>query len=168
MKPSDAYNFVQANNFIIHPWAMKLGLRHQGVLLSAIRGPDGLHKNDPIKILHRYYRGILLISHSGDPKKAASFMMAMDEDQFEHIMADVLRSIDHYNIHYLLHFAHACEIAGYKAGPENYGPLWLQFYKRLVKKLHLNPETEQELDSRLDADEDTFRNLQAETLDVTQ
>lgn len=153
---------------IIQPWAAALGLRHQGVLLAAVRGPDGILKDDPIKHLQRYYRGVLLVSHSGDAAKAASFMYAMNEEHFAHACADVIRSMDHYNVHYLLHFIHAVEIAGYKAGAENYGPLWRDLYLSFTKKLHVNPETEAELDARLGCDEETFRRNQAETGDVTQ
>ncbi len=35
---------------IVQPWAAKLGLRHQGVLVSAVRGCDSISREDRLSI----------------------------------------------------------------------------------------------------------------------
>lgn len=145
---------------IMQPWTAKLGLRHQGVLVSAIRGCDSVEREDASKHLVRMYRGILLRAHCGDIKKAATFMVPFDQEIWDHTSADFLRSIDHYPNHWLLHWMHACEIVGYKHDMEDIRQSFNHMYIKLVRKFHLLPESEQLLDERLTADEKTFRNAQ--------
>ena len=48
---------------ILQNWVMNLGLRHQGVLVSSIRGCDNAPRHDPSKIIQRLLRGSILIPH---------------------------------------------------------------------------------------------------------
>lgn len=148
-------------NSIIQDWAAKLGLRHQGVLVSAIRGCDSAVREDHSKYLVRTYRGVLLKAHVGDINKAASFMVPFRAITWRVCADSFFSSIDHYPNHWILHWMHACEIVGYKHPDHEIRQEFLFMYKRLVKKFHLNPETEADLDARLNADEDTFKTLQA-------
>lgn len=145
---------------IIQPWAAALGLRHQGVLVSAVRGCDSTIREDDSKHLIRMYRGVLLVPHVGDLKKSASFMTAFDGEIWDNTVADFLRSIDHYPNHWLLHWLHACEIVGFKHPSIVIQEKFKSLYWKLTNKFHLYPESEIELDQRLDADEKTFREAQ--------
>lgn len=147
---------------IIQPWAANLGMRHQGVLVSAIRGCDSVGREDPSKYLVRVYRGVLLVPHCEDINKASSFMVPLNPVEWEKSRMEFFRSIDHYPNHWLLHFMHACEIVGYKH-PDFYltGHHFVYLYAKLVKKFHLHPESESELDARLSADETTFASAQS-------
>jgi hypothetical protein len=147
---------------IIQDWAACLGLRHQGVLVSAVRGCDSVDREDASKILVRTYRGVLLKSHCGDISKAASFMIPFDPKMWDAYKMDFLVSIDHYPNHWLLHFMHACEIVGYKHSDGPIRVAFIQLYYKLVKKFHLQSETESVLDQRLNADEKTFAQNQVE------
>lgn len=128
--------------------------------MSAVRGCDSVPREDMMKQVTRFYRACVLRSHCGDPRQASSFIVWYESaDEFWGIAGPALKSIDHYPTHWLLHMLHAAEILGYKMpGIQRYW--WLDFYGRLVKKLHLNPESEAQLDARLDADEVTFKALQ--------
>lgn len=55
---SEESNFTPATQ----PWVHQLSVMQQSVLLSAIRGPDGLRKNHVSKLLLRWYRRCILIS----------------------------------------------------------------------------------------------------------
>lgn len=156
--PSDEYSIIQ-------PWAADLGLRHQGVLVSAIRGCDSVNREDPSKYLVCVFRGVLLRPHCRDLAKSASFMVPFDAENWDHASADFYRSIDHYPNHWLLHWTHACQIVGYKYR-NNLPPAsleidtrdaFIQMYLRIVKKFHMEPETEVSLDARLNANEDDFK-----------
>lgn len=142
---------------ILQDWVMELGLRHQGVLVSAIRGCDSVSKDDPSKWLIRYYRGCILNPHCGDLKKASSFMVA--EDDFTIVgrkMRVVTSSHDHYPNHFLMHLLQAAEVLGYKHPDTFMRTCWHMFYSDMVKKFHLNMETEQQMDERLNASEEEF------------
>lgn len=147
---------------IIQDWAASLGLRHQGVLVSAVRGCDSASREDASKWLVRVYRGCLLNAHCGDVKKAASFMIPFPENhsEFWDHVSDFLKSIDHYPNHWILHFLHACEITGHYYPDEEIKQCWFSLYTRLVSKFHLQPESLDELNARLGADEDSFRKYQ--------
>lgn len=145
---------------IIQDWAANLGLRHQGVLVSAVRGCDSVQREDASKYLVRVFRGVLLNAHVGDVRKAASFMVPFDPYQWDHSVADFLRSIDHYPNHWLLHWMHACEVVGYKHPNEEIGEAFEDLYRKLCKKFHLFPESVETLDERLGVDEETFRRNQ--------
>jgi hypothetical protein len=145
---------------IINDWAACLGLRHQGVLVSAIRGCDSAEREDASKYLVRAYRGVLLRPHCGDIIKASSFMMPFVAVDFETARLEFLRSIDHYPNHWLLHFTHACEIVGYKHPEFRVAYPFGVLYSKLVRKFHMHPETCEQMDARLGADEDSFKMAQ--------
>lgn len=146
---------------IIQPWAAELGLRHQGVLVSAIRGPDTEEREDVSKYLTRVLRGAVLVPHCKDLSKAVSYMMALDGELWDHSAADFLRGFDHYPLHWLSHFMHACEIIGYKHPDEEYRRCFGGMYASLCRKLHVNAEAEWQLDGRLNASEHDFGLAQA-------
>jgi len=138
---------------ILKDWVTHLGLRHQGVLLSAIRGCDGVPKDDPSKALVLVLRDVLLNAY--DPKPSSFIEHVSDGYELRARMRPVLKSHDHYPVHYITHLMYAAEIIGYK-WPEEARFYWLWFYEQLCKGLHVNPETEKQMDRRLNADEATF------------
>lgn len=142
---------------IVRAWVSQLGLRHQGVLVSAIRGPDGAAKEDPTKWIVRFMRSCVLRAHVGDPAKALTYMVWTESaDRFMEEADRFITAFDNLPIHFLQHFMLAAEICGYKM-PEPQATWWRAFYFRIVRKLHLNPETEAELDARLSPDERAFK-----------
>jgi hypothetical protein len=140
---------------ILKPWTERLGLRHQGVLMSVIRGCDNAPKEDPAKALARSIRYVLLHSFSDKP---SSFIENVDEEELKRRMVAVLSSHDQYPVHYIMHLLHATEIIGYKHPDRDVAARWEWFYRNLAKCFHLNPETEEQLDERLGACEDQFAN----------
>lgn len=140
---------------ILQDWVMELGLRHQGVLLTAVRGCDTVSKNDPVKLISRCVRYEILRCHCGDAAKSVSFIEQVDDDELGRRMKAVLKDFDHYPQHYLQHLMHAAEIIGYKKPDSR----WLWFYEKWCNCLHVNPEGEDQLDARLNADEVAFGKL---------
>jgi hypothetical protein len=140
---------------ILKEWVTTLGLRHQGILMSAIRGGDANAKDDPTKFLLRMYRDIILVSFDKQPSR---FIEKVDFDMsvLKERMDNVLDSFDHYALHFILHIAYAAEIIGYKHPDDLTRELWKYFYETLVYKIHMNPENEEQMDARLNCDEATF------------
>ncbi|UAK24374.1 hypothetical protein [Sphingomonas nostoxanthinifaciens] len=79
-----------------------------------------------------------------------------DEDGWEPLMHEIageyLRELDAIPHHFQLHLIHAAEIVGYKHPDRRIRGWWRQTYERLVHDMHLWPETEEQLDSRLGDD----------------
>src|SRR5690606_1349351 len=50
------------DNSVLQNWLMELPLMQQTVLLTAIRGPDGLAKYHPVKKVLRWFRRCILLS----------------------------------------------------------------------------------------------------------
>ena len=152
-------------NSIIQDWAAELGLRHQGVLVSAIRGCDGLPRETTGKEVVRFYRSCVLKAHCGHPRDAVSYMIwpKSSGEMLGYGSAFFDGGMDHYPMHWLTHFMFAAEILGfYYPHPSPHSldyeirDFWSVFYHTLVHKLHLNPETKDQLDKRLGLAEKEF------------
>lgn len=150
---------------VTQEWVLSLSLMQQTVLLTAIRGPDGQAKYAGVKMLLRWYRRCVLISaldgcvltdpisdnggsFTGPSLKGEDDLDPWCDRMMTHVNA-YLRELDAIPHHFQLHFLHAVEIVGYKHPDAMIAGWWLNLYQRLVNDLHLHPETEAELDSRL-------------------
>lgn len=153
------------NRPVIQEWVQGLTMMQQTVLLTAIRGPDGLPKYGGVKMLLRWYRRCVLLSaidgrvldnpidnnggsFTGPSLEGDDNLDPWQERMLVHVNA-YLRELDAIPHHFQMHFMHAVEIVGYKHPDERIAVWWRQLYLRLVNDLHLHPETEAELDSRL-------------------
>jgi len=157
-------------------WVHTLTVMQQSVLLSAIRGCDGIAKMHKHKPLVKWYRRCVLLSAFDgkaltDPFSpgGGSFtgpivdnlngplFEAMPDDVQHNTRCDALQkacddfidSRDELPAHYTTHFMHAVEIIGYKHPDAQMREFWGDFYERLVHALHLWPESEDQLNERL-------------------
>jgi hypothetical protein len=113
-------------------------------MLSALRGCDGKPKEDVSKKFTRKLRKTIL--YSADTSGASSFMSGEPtQDDLDAFTSN----LDHYPMHWLMHFAHACEIVGYRHPVNTHAEYWQSVYFSIVEALHLNAETEEEMDERL-------------------
>lgn len=148
---------------ILQPWIERLGLRHQGVLVSAMRGCDLAPRHDPSKLAQRLLRGAVLEPHCGRFVKPVSYIVIEPDIKiWRDTMDAFISSWDHYPNHYVMHFIQAVEIIGYH-GPVMspvFADRWFQLYIKTANILHLNPESKEQLDQRLNADEQAFGELQ--------
>jgi hypothetical protein len=146
-------------NSTIRDWVSRIGRRHQGVLLSAMRGCDLAPRHDPSKIAQRLLRAAVLVPHGGRFANPKTYItVEPDAEKWREAMAAFLSSWDHYPNHYVVHFIHACEIVGYH-GPHEFpvfGERFENFYLNACLALHVNPETREQLDARLLADNEKF------------
>lgn len=151
---------------VMQEWTGEIPLMQQTVLLTAIRGPDGLPKYGAVKMLLRWFRRCILLSaldqkvldnpydRNGGSFTGPSFEKAKLADATWQVLMDTivdeyLRTLDAIPHHFQLHFMHAVEILGYKHPDDDIRLWWNAVYLRLVNDMHLHPETEEELDSRL-------------------
>lgn len=153
---------------VLQDWTHGLSFMQQTVLLTAIRGPDGLPKYAGVKYLLRWYRRCILmssldgeiLSNPCDPRGGSFMGPSFDRDPImgysegwqqpmDRIVDDYLRELDGIPHHFQLHLMHAAEIVGYKHPDKWISRWWCHVYRRLVNDMHLHPETEAELDDRL-------------------
>lgn len=163
---------------VLRPWVTTLPMMQQTVLIAAVRGPDGLRKQHPAKMVLRWLRRCVLYSAMAKtelltpyepgggsftgPSLDVNFPLrtgaksawpeAMDE-----VVTDYLRSIDELPLHFHLHLMHATEILGYKYPEPTTSTWWRKTYFRLVQDLHLAPETQKDMEYRLGDNEEQWR-----------
>tara|TARA_B100000508_G_scaffold45511_1_gene35545 strand:- start:5134 stop:5571 length:438 start_codon:yes stop_codon:yes gene_type:complete len=138
---------------VLKDWVHDLTIQMQGTLLCAMRGPDGMPKDDSAKALVRAFRAVLTNNalplgpkntFAGDGTGVTS-----QED-----VENFFKSIDQYPHHWYNHFFHAAEIIGYYHSDKNIQEFWLNFYYQCCDDAHLNPETKDQLAERLSGDGD--------------
>lgn len=151
---------------VTQSWCHAIPFMQQTVLLTAVRGPDGIAKYHPIKFLMRWFRRCTLVSSldgivlttptqdGGGSFMGPSFDAAPEYDghwnhQLDVLVGEYLRSLDELPHHFQLHFMHAAEIVGYKHPDEIIRAWWHATYLRLVHDMHLWEETEEQMDARL-------------------
>lgn len=151
---------------VFQEWTSALPMMQQTVLLTAVRGPDGLPKYGPCKYLLRWFRRCILLSamdkralttpyeNNGGSFTGPSITIKPGqendwEELMEPLIAGYLQSLDAIPHHFQLHFMHAAEILGYKHPDTRIREWWCALYLRLVKDMHLYPESEQQMDERL-------------------
>lgn len=133
------------DGFVVRDWIKELPWKQQTVLLSAIRGCDGVSKHDPSKAFIRPFRGVVL--NNAEPgDESDTFMHHPEEEEVE----DFAHDLDDYPMHWLVHFMHAAEIIGFKHPDDKTREWWMNLYEEMVSEgFHLNPEIEEQLDRRL-------------------
>jgi hypothetical protein len=98
------------DNSVFQPWLTTISRKMQTVIVTGLRGCDGLTKFDPSKHISRSIRMAAL-------KNADTTTTYMKHDLFEELLEankKFVADLDRYPVHFVLHMMHACEILGYK------------------------------------------------------
>lgn len=154
-----------------HPSKYLLRWFRRCILLSAM---DGRVLDDPVEPNGGSFTGPAVVLRSepafdGPPPRTGYFASGGLRDRSYHSpdgagihngwrdamndwVTEYLRTIDEIPHHFQLHFMHAAEIIGYKHPDQVIRSWWCGVYYRLVKDMHLSPETEGQLDFRLGDD----------------
>lgn len=128
---------------VLKAWVFDLPFRMQSVLMSALRGCDTARKDDVSKAVTRAIRPVMC--NNADPSNTFMGETFPPEDKLKQFLWD----LDSYPMHFVAHTMHAAEIIGYKHPDEKLREKWVKLYKDMVLALHLNFETESQLDVRL-------------------
>ncbi len=135
---------------VLQDWTQKISTRQQGVLIIALRGPDGVRKEDPAKPIVRTLRGMVMNAGRtggpvGDEVWTDDPFMTMqwikDEYKWTGATKNFFDQWDAYNVHFLQHLAHAYAVAGIHYIDDPIRRRAWKFYERCCRKLHMNPET---------------------------
>lgn len=173
IEPSQTWRWrpYSAHRSVLQDWTNTLSFMMQSVLICATRGPDGIRKDHPVKVLIRFLRRSFLICAfdgkvrwSPYEEGGGSFTgplnlqgLGPSEGHIDKFPEIYLRHVDELPHHFQLHLMHAAEILGYKHPDDDVRRFWLGFYRAIVNDAHLNPETEEQMDRRLGDNEASWR-----------
>jgi hypothetical protein len=133
---------------VLQNWVMELPLRAQGTLLVALRGCD-LATKIPLDSQERKItaalRGTVMVP--ADPREVDSepgcFMLSEPPEKIR------MSAWDHFPVHWVLHVMQAVEVIGYLHPYADVRFKWLTLYYKMVKGIHLEPETRERLLERM-------------------
>jgi hypothetical protein len=140
---------TKINETVLHDWVCSLTFQMQALLLTAMRGPDENNKYNAAKAIIRYLRGVV-IKPAGDwHRKNDNDFMWGDYRIFLGYANTFWQDHDEYPHHFIMHLVHCAEVVGYKHPDAAISKYWLEFYKESCHAFHMNPETEEQMDNRL-------------------
>ena len=149
---------ADGGNCVLQPWVMRLPFMMQSVLISAVRGPDGIEKYHDSKYVVRWLRRcILTTSFEGgvleDPfcDGGGSFTGPITPrfNSLQELKDGFFRCADGLPSHFISHLRHAVEILGYHHPKDEIREFWFGLYSDMCKDMHLLPEPKEVLDKRL-------------------
>lgn len=173
-------------------WALKIPFMQQAVLFAAVRAPDGIRKNHPVKALLRWYRRCVLLaafeqrvisdpfelgggSFTGPFERKHALDAGLEDcggpfewnanraQTFDRMRLVYLEHIDELPHHFQLHFMHAAQIVGVHHNDLDIRTWWWDFYLMIVNDAHLHPETAWEMNRRLSDDRDEWKRREVVT-----
>lgn len=147
---------------VLQDWVMELPRRFQGTLLTGIRGCDVAPKM-PATILERYgcssgestperHLSAFLrycVLNPADPRETdtpGSWFQSRPPAEWRP------SQFGHYPEHWYAHVMHCFEIIGYEHPEQAIATFGWDLYARMVRNLHLNPETRHQMWERLTED----------------
>lgn len=141
----------RVHEHLLKSWVRELTLQVQGTLIVATRGPDGLPKEDVSKELVRAFRATIL-NNAKRLSPENTFQRDGSGVTDAETVKRFLKSTDHLNYHWLMHFKHAAEVVGYLHPNPKVREFWIGFYNKLCDDGHHNPESKEQMLERLKHD----------------
>ncbi len=130
-----------SKGFVLQDWMAELPWKQQSVVLSSLRGPD-TSRPVGVKVITRWLRGIT--QNNADP--STDYMKDLPFPSLEEFQRD----LEYCTMHYYCHLMHAMGIIGYNHPEEKTKDIAIRYYAAMVDFLHLNPETKEQLNKRLE------------------
>ena len=127
--------------FVLQDWMATIPWKQQSVLLSSLRGPDQSRPGS-IKIVGRWLRGVMQKNADTSTEYMATFPLP-EEEEFH-------RDLEYCTMHFYSHLMHALEIVGYNHPDNEIAENGRKYYLLMTDFLHLNPETKEQMNKRLE------------------
>jgi hypothetical protein len=140
---------------VLQDWVMRLPMREQGTLLTAVRGCDDEPKrwtargvaDSPGRRITAYVRWCFM--NPADPREVdvpGAFFQSEPPDPFKP------SEFGHLPQHWYSHVMHALEVIAYRHPLAHVRGTALLLYGKMVTNMHLNPETPEQFVERLSED----------------
>jgi len=143
-------------NSVLQDWVMRIPLRAQGTLLTAVRGCDDEAKTwtsrgvaySPGRRLTAFIRFCFMnpADRREIDREEGAFFMSQPPQPFKP------SEFGHLPQHWYSHAMHSLEVIGYYHPNRNIGDKALELYYGMVHNLHLNVEAKHEMVNRLTED----------------
>ena len=131
---------------VLQNWVMELTLMQQGLILTCIRGPDGIPKKHISKDLVKAFRAATLVNAHPFPNSfmgnGTGILRDAEFNQF-------FESVDEYPLHWFLHMMHGAELLGYEHPRALVRAFWGRVYNKICKDLHVGEESATRMRRRL-------------------
>lgn len=127
---------------VVQDWVTNnCSMKMQTVLFCALRGCDGVPKEDNSKASNRFIRSLVLLN------AATSDSSFMKPDLIK--IREFIRDLDHYPVHFVTHQMHAFEIIGYRHSDKKISDFCYNIYKAFTTAFHVKMESEHDMKIRL-------------------
>lgn len=147
------------NQSSLQAWVFDLPIRIQFALMSALRGCDGIPRNEDIRPIQRYLRRCICNSSyykrpfdDAVENGGGSFMGALERDPPVTEAGMLPKYREQLLPHFYDHIMLAIEIVGYYHPDGNIKMFWRETYYKMAQELHLVPESMHHLKARLSDD----------------
>lgn len=136
-------NMVMKKQSVVQDWVTNnCSMKMQTVLFCALRGCDGVPKEDNSKASNRFVRSLVLFN------AATSDSSFMKPDLTK--IREFIRDLDHYPVHFVTHQMHAFEIIGYCHNLREIRNMCCRIYEAFTTALHVKTETKSQMQKRLE------------------
>lgn len=135
---------------VLQDWVMELPLRHQGTLLTGVRGCD-VQPKLPLEATARKLVAFLrwTFMNPADEREVGILGSFFDPDEPRGWKASEL---GHLPLHWYSHLMHAFEVVGYCHPDLDIRESAFEIYVRLARSLHLHIEMAEDMNERLTED----------------
>lgn len=136
---------------VLQDWVSELPLREQGTLLTCVRGCD-LTPKLPLDSTARKLVGSLRYAFMvpADPREVDAepgcFFVSLPPTDFK------ASELGHYPQHWISHVMHSAEVIAFRHPNRIIRERFYAIYAKIVRSLHLTPETFEEFEARLSED----------------
>lgn len=161
--------------FVLQDWISDLTFMQQSVLVTATRGPDGIRKDHPAKMIIRWLRrcylrsaldGGIVLDNPRDPRGGNFTGPSLEqcpandgyswEDPMDALLKKYIKAADELPHHFQSHVMHAAEILGFEHPVGRIRVWWYRAYEAIVDDLHLLPEPAGKMRKRLGDAKETW------------
>jgi hypothetical protein len=128
---------------VVQDWVGTLPMKLQTAMLCAIRGCDGVAREDIMKVVARGIRKMTLLPSRQRVNEPGGFM-CFELGDLREACDKICEDVAKYPTHYIHHIYLACEVLGYFHPMEDVRREFLYVYLAIVKELNLCPETREQ------------------------
>lgn len=147
----------QESESVVQDWVSDLPFMMQALLLTGIRGADGVHRENSSQPIIKFIRGAILKPDKEIFGNEDHFMWIRWSD-FEEYATWFLKDLDSFTVHFLLRLIHVSEVIGYKHPDRFVRSQFLFLYVKACHSFNMSPESVYQLDDRfgISTEEETF------------
>ncbi len=128
---------------VVQDWVSTLPFKLQTAMLCAVRGCDGVAREDIMKIIARGIRKMTLLPSRQKVNEPGGFMY-FTVGELREATDQICQDLAKYPTHYIHHIIVACEVLGYFHPVADVREAFYYTYHSMVRELNLYPESREQ------------------------